>query len=104
MIENERKRIWEVDDGAVDEECYSAQGIKILWVLRETNGSEFNFKEFLQNPEVYKHWKRTVGLVVKTSNSIFKGLDGAKGNIYPSDISAVMKRIAWINVINPAKE
>jgi len=93
-----KKEIWEVDDGAVDMECYSAQDIKILWILRETNGSDFSFKEFLQNPKVYNKWKSTVGLVVKTSNSIIEGLDGVKGNKYPKDISMVMKKIAWINV------
>jgi len=95
MIEQEE---WKVDDGAVDMEHYLSQDIRILWVLRETNGSNFNFKKFLENPKVYKKWKRTVGLVVKTSNSIFEGLDGLKGNKYPKDVTKTMKKIAWINV------
>lgn len=96
MIEQTEE--WEVDDGAVEIEQYVEQDIKILWVLRETNGSDFNFKKFLKNPKVYPKWKQTVGLVVKTSNAIFERLDGTKGNQYPKDVTRVMKKIAWINI------
>jgi len=93
------KKEWVARDGAVDIKIFSSERIKILWVLREPNGRDFDFMEYLQDPTVYNKWKATYGLVVKVSHAILTGLSvNEKSYPYPSDIPKIMSRIALINI------
>jgi len=95
-------------DGPVTEDYWSVyDNKKVLWVLRETNGSfEENFHNDLRklllacadnpnpNESVYNRWKATYGLVVKVSyallnNEWIENVD---------NIRSVLKKIAVINI------
>jgi len=89
---------WKAKDGAVDIGSYNSEKTKILWILREPNGKDFDFLEYLSDPRVYPRWKSTYGLVVKTSDAIFNGAKDKPDYPYPKDIPALMKRIALVNI------
>ena len=82
--------------GVVDDSKYRKERIKILWILREPNGENFDFKNFLKDPRVYSRWKSSYGLVVKTSNALLN--NHTNPFLYPKDIPEIMSRIALINV------
>jgi hypothetical protein len=90
---------WEAKDGAVNLCIYESEKIKILWVLREPNGKNFDFMKYLQDPRVYPKWKRSYGLILKTSHAILN--DSTKDELrypYPKDVPALMSRIALVNI------
>lgn len=90
---------WSADDGIIDDKQFNKQRLRILWVLREPNGGDFDFKKYLKNPTVYSKWKQSYGLVVKVSRIILDELFSNEDDwhIYAPE---VMKRIALINVKN----
>lgn len=96
---NTKNPIWEAKDGAVNPEVYKNEKIKILWVLKEPNGKDFDFAEYLKDPRKYPKWKRSYGLIVKTSAAIFNNLPINQNSYpYPNDIPELMSRIALVNI------
>ena len=95
MSKQPENEAWEAKDGAVNSDIFKSQNIKILWVLREPHGRDFDFLNFLANPCIHSRWKNTYGLVVKVSQSIFA--DAIHDN-YPTDIPKIMSKIAVINL------
>lgn len=92
------KGIWKAQDGAVNEKQYFSEKIRLLWVLKEPNVSDFDFKEFLQDSTVYNRWKNSYGLVVKVSNTILNNIKDTSYLLCPSNIPEIMSRIALVNV------
>jgi hypothetical protein len=98
-----------VKDGIVDCAQYDRERLKILWVLKESNGNPSDLREFLRNPQSYNKWKRTWEPVFNISYKILKFLpnqnedlsyekvlDEIKENhIRPNEI---FQRIAAINI------
>lgn len=96
---NNTPKNWVAIDGAVNIETYKEETFKILWVLREPNGSDFDFQKYLQDPRVYKRWKSSYGLVVKVSHAILNNLKIDEDKYpYPPNIPEIMKRISLINL------
>lgn len=93
--------LWKAEDGIVCHNVFNEEKIKILWVLREPNGENFDFMKYLKNPTVYNKWKQSYGLVVKASLAIFnKASEADKKYPYPKteNVPEVMSRIALINI------
>jgi hypothetical protein len=112
MNQNAMPSIWKAQDGIVNPELFEAQEIKILWILREPNGENFDFMKYLRDPTVYKRWKASYGLVVKLSYAIFNNLQNHASIPNPSkNVKEIMPKIALINIkktggkstINPKK-
>lgn len=90
---------WKAEDGIIDAEMFLAQKIKILWVLREPNGSNFDYMKYLKNPTVYNKWKASFGLVVQTSYAILNQESNHKLIPNPSKIvHDIMPKIAIMNI------
>ena len=88
---------WRAVDGIVNEDVYSGQRPKILWVLREPNGEGFDFLDYLRDVTAYPKWKQSYGLVVKISRIVLEGHvdDPDQWGICCPE---VMHRIALINI------
>ena len=92
-------KIWHAVDGIVDELLFDKQRLKILWILREPHGADFDFMEYLRNVTAYPRWKQSYGLVVKVSRIILDKLFDNENDWQNAD-PEVMKRIALINIKN----
>ncbi len=99
VINKHLDNIWHAVDGIVDEPLFTKQRLKILWVLREPNGGDFDFMEYLRNVTDYPRWKSSYGLVVKVSRIILDELFDNENNWQEAN-PEVMKRIALINIKN----
>ncbi len=90
---------WKAVDGIIDSDIFASQKIKILWILREPNGSNFDYMKYLKNPTVYNKWKASFGLVVQASYAILQEEDEQKPAPSPSKIVyEIMPKIAIINI------
>lgn len=85
-------------DGATNETIYNNEPIKILWVLREPNGEQPDYLEYLKNPKVYPDWQKSFGLVVKASHAILNGICEADKIPNADSIVSITQRIAIINI------
>jgi len=99
-----------VFDGAVNDDSWADNSVRILWILKETN--EFPKDKDLrvllreisnaQDPnEIYNRWKATYGLVVKVSHGILNNLEWgewADGVDVLVKNEKVLEKIAVINV------
>ncbi len=88
---------WRAEDGIVDVDLYNKQRLRILWVLREPNGGDFPFMDFLRDVTVYPKWEKSYGLVAKVSRIILDELFDNEAEWNYSD-PKVIRRIALINV------
>jgi hypothetical protein len=91
-----------IADGAVELDRYIQAKIKILWVLRETNGGgSWDLRDFLKQPFSYNKWHSTFGSVAKISHCLLN-------NIKPEDLNfdakSVVKALKYIAVININKK
>lgn len=90
---------WTAEDGIIDPETYAAESRKILWVLREPNGSDFDYLKYLRNPTVYRRWKASFGLVVQVSHAILNPHSRGQPLSNPARlVHDIMPRIALINL------
>lgn len=90
---------WVCIDGPVDPVRYQSVSPRVLWVLREANGSHFDFLDYCRNPTVNTHWKKSFGLVVKVSYGIIHNIRNY-GDIprNAEEIVGVLKSVAIVNV------
>ena len=96
---NNSPSAWLSKDGAVDSVQYSSEPLKLLWVLREPNGSDFDYQKFLKDPTEYNRWKSSFGLLVKSSYGILNNvINVSEIPSDPLEIFKIMRRIAVINI------
>lgn len=91
------KSVWRAEDGIVDVDMYNKQRLRILWVLREPNGGDFSFMDFLRDVTQYPKWEKSYGLVAKVSRIILDELFDNEEEWNFSD-PKVIRRIALINI------
>jgi len=90
---------WKAEDGIIDPDTFASQKIKILWILREPNGNNFDYMKYLKNPTVYNKWKASFGLVVQASYAILQEECEQKPAPNPSKVvHEIMPKIAIINI------
>ncbi|MDM8541992.1 hypothetical protein QUF90_12975 [Desulfococcaceae bacterium HSG9] len=88
-----------IADGPVDWSRYVKSKIRILWILRETNGGgDWDLREFLTNPFSYKNWHSTFGAVAKISHCFLNDLSPEELNFNARSVADSLKDIAVINV------
>jgi hypothetical protein len=87
-------------DGAVNDEAWSRQSTRLLWVLKETNDFSGDLRLLLGNPVelcLYKHWQATYGLVAKASYGLLTGKWVEDAEMLVKD-ERIFQKIAIVNV------
>ena len=119
MEENNQGRIGkcmkEYTDGIIDQEKFIKAPLKILWILKETNGkfnikktfgSDFDFAEYMKmvrcrnrkkGGKTKSNIKRTFGPVSKVSYSL---LNDGESQVYCSDYRKLSKVMPYIAIMN----
>lgn len=88
-------------DGITDYDQFGKSGMKILWIMKETNQSNTphadDLRNFHKNVKTYPRWRRTYKVIIKATYGI---LNNKAYNEIPSeaDISDILNEIAFINV------
>src|SRR5690348_1674250 len=93
-----------VEDGPIVPDRYSRADPRIMWVLREVNGTDerWSYADFLATDTAlfsYNRWKQSLGLMAKCSTGILRGCE-AWGDWAedPSKLTESLRDIAVINI------
>lgn len=92
-------------DGPVVPERYHNASPRIMWILREPNGTgPWDLREFLRNHSDsglfgYQNWHSTYGALVKISHGLAKGLSALEvGGLQAHEVVDTIRDVAVINV------
>jgi len=88
-------------DGVTNYDQFGKSGLKILWIMKETNQSNTphadDLRNFHRNVKTYPKWRRTYKMIIKVSygilhNMVYEDIPGE------AEIFDILNEIAFINI------